>query len=131
MAQLISLVKHSIGDHNFIEWFGLQADDPSMKITPVVWVEYRIEPEKGVYLYSIETRPGYRNRGYAKKVLELIKISRNVAEIFHNGSYTPEGFSYIYPNVTWVRDGFVEEPKVGFRSMNFVDNWDKYLNHLK
>lgn len=131
MARLISIAKHAKSQQNFVEWFGLESDDGYKKIVPVVWIEYRVEAN-GVYLFTIETRPGYRNLGYATKALELLKDSQNVSEIRHNGSYTPEGLSYIYPKVTWVRDGFVDAPTADFKSGNYVsqDSWENYRNHL-
>lgn len=131
MAQFISLVKHTSSlNPTIVEWFGLKADDPSGKIVPVVWLDYTVIEGK-VYLYTIETREGYRNRGYATHALNLLKEAYNVPEILHDGSYTPEGFNYIRSKLNWLPSGGEQEAKIGFRSMNFVENWEVYQNHTR
>lgn len=104
-------------DTSVQEWFGFDEE------TPVVWVKYS-QKNGRIELWTIETRPEYRNQGYSKQALQLLKDKYGVDEIYHCGGYTPEGFEYICPQVKWVSDGYETEPKANFRSMDFVDTWD-------
>ena len=51
--------------------------------------------ENTVELCDIETRSGYENRGYAKKLLKAVAEKHGVDQVFHSGGYTPDGFKFI------------------------------------
>lgn len=76
-----------------------------------------------VELCDIETREGYRHRGYATVLLRLLAEGYGVDSVSHGGSYTADGFSYIAPKLKRIG-----EPTSGpvHRPMGFVDAWDDY-----
>lgn len=74
-------------------------------------------------LCDIETREGHRNRGHARRLLELLAEGYGVAKVIHGGSYTPDGFSYISQLVER-RGAPAVGPSCG--PMNFVHDWDSF-----
>jgi hypothetical protein len=70
---------------------------------------------------TIETREGYRRKGYSKAILKLAETLLGIT-ICTNADFTPEGFAAL-ANLP-VLDGY--EPATGPRadSMNFVHDWD-------
>lgn len=100
-------------------WFGFNDE------TPVVWIKYAIHDSGKIDLWTIETREEYRNQGYSKQALNLLKEKHGVDAIHHDGGYTPEGFKYIAHQVTWV-PCHTSEPVQNFDSMNFVEEWNIY-----
>lgn len=98
-------------------WFGFD------NITPAVWVKYAVHPNGRVDLWTIETKPEYRHQGYATQALNLVREKYGVDKIHHDGGYTPEGFNYVAHQLEWVSHNQAE-PKISFRSMNFVEEWN-------
>lgn len=102
-------------------WFGVDENNP------VVWVKYALRSKSGkVELWTIETKPEFRNQGLSKQALETLKEHFGVEHIYHSGGYTPEGFKYISHQVEWIPE-FTEHPEENFRSMDFVEEWN--INH--
>lgn len=66
----------------------------------VCWAKGYIDSDGVANLWSIETRPKFRNKGYAKKMLTSLKENFQVDALFHSGGYTPEGRSFILPLIT-------------------------------
>ncbi len=99
-------------------WFNLNGKN-------VVWIEYALENGK-VYLWSIETRPEYRNQGFAYQALDILEDHCEVDRIYHDGEYTPEGFHFLSSQLV-VPAGVQKQTKATFRSMNFIHDWDKKL----
>lgn len=74
-------------------------------------------------LCDIETREGHRNNGYAKKILAMIAEDRNVDRVSHRGSYTPDGFNFLYATgLVGDHSDPVDGPS--YKPMNFVRDWD-------
>lgn len=74
-----------------------------------------------IELCDIETREGYRNRGYATAILEKIAEGYGIEAVSHGGSYTPDGYSYIAPKLKRIGNPS-RGPAVG--PMGFVHDWD-------
>lgn len=91
----------------------------------VVWIEYALENGK-IYLWSIETRPEYRNQGFAHQSLDILKSYYEVSCIYHDGEYTPEGFNFLATKLA-IPEGLPRQTKATFRSMDFVHDWDNHL----
>lgn len=79
--------------------------------------------QKGVWLYDIETRDGYRNQGYSKILLKMVAEHFGFDNVQHTGGYTPEGFDYVSKNVTRPY-GATPQTKASFSQMGFVHDWD-------
>lgn len=76
-----------------------------------------------IELCDIETREGYKNQGYATKLLQSIAEGHQVSAVVHSGGYTPDGFNFIASKLQ--REG---EPAKGasYRAMSFVYDWDSF-----
>lgn len=130
MVPLMTLQEHrhyepinEQGDWLTQEWFGINSE------TPIVWVKYEIRADESVWLWTIETKPEYRNQGYASRALKMLANRHHVSTIHHEGGYTPEGLAYISKLCTWMgykwipkKDG--ELPTANFRSMDFIKEWN-------
>lgn len=73
-----------------------------------------------VELCDIETREGFRNRGYATAILEAIAEGYGVDRVSHGGSYTPDGYSYISSKLKRIGNPS-RGPAVA--PMGFVHDW--------
>lgn len=73
-----------------------------------------------VELCDIETREGFRNRGYATAILEAIAEGYGIDQISHSGSYTPAGYSYIASKLKRIGNPS-KGPAVA--PMSFVHDW--------
>lgn len=79
---------------------------------------------EGVWLYDIEIREGYRNRGLSKELLKMTATHFGKDVIKHSGGYTPEGWDYLAKNLTRPANAEkVDGP--AFRSQTFVHDWDE------
>lgn len=78
---------------------------------------------KGVWLYDIETREGYRNQGFSKMLLKMIAEHFGFDGVQHTGGYTPDGFDYVSKNVTRPY-GATPQNRASFSQMGFVHDWD-------
>lgn len=87
---------------------------------PVTYVKvYENVDGYPVSLCDIETRPEFKNQGYAKKTLQMIAAMYDVEKLHHDGGYTVQGFQYIQQFVTGCT---ATEPE--FRDQVFVKDWD-------
>lgn len=77
---------------------------------------------KVVALQSIEVRPGYRNQGLSKKLMEMVKTHFNVDSLEHSGGYTPDGAVFVAKYC--VRPDGADEPR-SYRPMKFIEDWDR------
>lgn len=74
-------------------------------------------------LGEVEIRGGFRGRGYAKRLFEL--VNESTGKVLHStGGYTPEGFKAI-SGLLPLAEGFRAE--VCYRSQSFVADWDKLI----
>jgi hypothetical protein len=78
---------------------------------------------KGVWLYDIETREGYRNQGFSKEILKRTAEHFGFDEVQHTGGYTPDGFDYVSKNVTRPY-GATPQTRATFSQQTFVHDWD-------
>lgn len=87
-----------------------------------VIVSYAKVYDKGdhVELCDIETREGYRNKGYATQILRQVAREHGQTEIIHNGGYTPDGAAFLKGKVKRSDD----YPPGSFEPMSFVHDWD-------
>lgn len=74
-----------------------------------------------VELCDIETRKGFRYRGYASSILELLARGYGVDQVSHGGSYTELGLLHIAPLVKRIG---LPSGSAAVRSMSFVADWD-------
>lgn len=89
------------------------------------------EEDYGIQLHSIETRSEYRNQGYMKKLLSILKEESN-SEIYSSSSYTPDGYHYT-KHLTKTRGGYEDKitwPEyTGENSFSFIHSWISGVAH--
>lgn len=73
-----------------------------------------------IELCDIETRKGFRNRGYATAILELLARGYGVDQVCHGGSYTELGMRHIASRVK--RIGMPAGSAL-YSPMSFVEDW--------
>lgn len=91
----------------------------------VAWAVVSDSSEHGQYLClcDIETRPGYQRQGYAKKLIALITDEMG-KPLALTGALTPEGWNAFHGKLPLLPK--YEEPTApNFRSMTFVEDWDR------
>ena len=77
-------------------------------------------------LCDVETREEYRNQGYAKKILAMIAEEVGVKRVYHSGSYTPDGFNFLYSTgIIGDQPTPVNGPTCN--PMTFVRDWDEMI----
>lgn len=92
----------------------------------VAWADYHLED--GVpMLHTIETRPGYRQQGFATRLLTEIARAHGVESVHHDAGFTPEGLRYLSGKVS--RPEHAGAAKVDFRSMDFICDWEHGYKH--
>ena len=74
-----------------------------------------------IELCDIETRKGFRNRGYAAEILERLASGYGVDQVCHGGSYTELGQRHIASRVK--RIGRPAGSPLSI-PLNFVADWD-------
>lgn len=84
-----------------------------------------------VELWDIETREGYRNKGYATAIIEKVAEHYDVDEVIHGGGFTPDGFNFVQHLVTRPKNAdFLDGAQYG-NNVKFVHDWDRHVpeNH--
>lgn len=92
--------------------------------TPVAYLKLLTKEEFNgmASLCTIETRPGYQGKGYAKELLHRAEKEINLT-IGTTGGFTPEGFNAFHGKLP--RIGTNPEPIApSFESMTFIQNWE-------
>jgi hypothetical protein len=92
----------------------------------VAWAVFEDAPEYGgfICLCDIETRPGFQGKGYARQIMSL--IAENTGKpLATTGSFTPEGWKAFSGKLP-VLPKYDEPTGPSYRSMTFVDDWDKF-----
>lgn len=80
--------------------------------------------DAGCWLYDIETREGYRNKGYSKMLLKMIADEYGFDSVCHDGGYTPEGWDYIHKYLDNPRQYGTPVTGPKFSPQNFVYDWE-------
>jgi len=75
-----------------------------------------------VTLCTIETRPGFQRKGYAKVILAKASEALGL-KVGSTGGYTPEGFVAFSGKIPRILE-IPEEKKPTFESMTFIDDWE-------
>lgn len=93
----------------------------------VAAIHYKIEDDGLPHIYSLETRPEYKNQGYMKKLLKDMAKEYNVDKIYSSGKFTPHGYNYT-SHLTKPRDGeeigAIEHPDfTDDEPFTFVEDW--------
>lgn len=91
--------------------------------TPVAYLRVfytREEPE----LSDVETRPGYRQKGYATSILKKVAEFYGLPRLTYNGGYTALGYAAVQHQVDRMDEAIVGEPRVEYSPKEFVKNWD-------
>lgn len=94
----------------------------------VAWLSFSIKNGQ-VFLHSIETRPEYRNLGYSKDLLNRVASRYQVEQVVHMGGFTPEGFAYVFPNVTRPDSAGVAD--ANYDPMDFICDWETMAKHTR
>lgn len=94
----------------------------------VAWLSFSIKNGQ-VFLHSIETRPEYRNMGYSKELLNRVAKHCQVKRVMHMGGFTPEGFAYVFPNIT--RPDSAEPAGANYDPMDFICDWETMAKHTR
>lgn len=76
-----------------------------------------------VCLCTIETRPGYQRKGYAKEIIRLAEEALGKKLAFSDG-FTPEGFAALCGKIPMLPH-YEAPTKPNYESMTFVEDWDK------
>lgn len=78
---------------------------------------------KGCWLWDIETREEYRNKGYSKAIMKMVSEYFNVETISHAGGFTPNGYAYVSKSV---ERPYGASSLIGpsFEAQDFVADWD-------
>lgn len=74
---------------------------------------------------DIEVREEYRGRGYSKEIVKAASEHFGI-QVMTTGSYTPEGLVALKGRIPLARGSKEDETKPSFRSMKFVEDWDKH-----
>lgn len=92
----------------------------------VAWAVIEDAPvyEGYICLCDIETRPGFQGKGYARKIMELISETMG-KPLGLTGSLTPEGWNALHGKLP-ILPTYKDPAGPTFRSMTFVDDWDKF-----
>jgi GNAT superfamily N-acetyltransferase len=92
----------------------------------IAWAVFEEGAEYGDYfcLCDIETRPGYQGKGYARKLIEML-VAHTGKPVAGTGSFTPEGWKS-FGDIVPVLSGYPVPSGPSFRSMTFVDDWDRF-----
>lgn len=93
----------------------------------VAWADYHLDENGTPMLHTIETRPGYRQQGFATLLLNAIAEHCGVEAVHHDAGFTPEGLSYISGKLT--RPEWAGESVARFRSMDFICDWEQGYKH--
>lgn len=75
-------------------------------------------------LCTIETRPGFQKKGYAKSIIAEAGEALGL-EVGITGGYTPEGFVAFSGKVPRIL-GIPEPKKATFESMTFIEDWNHF-----
>lgn len=76
-------------------------------------------------LCDIEVREEYRRQGYSKEIIKAVSEHFG-QQVLTTGSYTPEGLAALKGRVPLARGSKEDNTKPSFRSMNFVEDWEKH-----
>lgn len=93
--------------------------------TPVAWATLMDEEHYEGYmcLCDIETREGYRGKGFARTLMSLV-VAEFGKPLATTGSFSPEGFASFYgklPNLS----NYIAYDHPTVKSGNFVYDWEK------
>lgn len=92
--------------------------------TPKLNEDGKENARAGVWLYDIETREEYRNKGYSKILLSMLAEEYGFDQVSHDGGYTPEGWDFLHKNLD-DSERYYEVTGPRFSSQNFVRDWDE------
>ena len=90
--------------------------------TPVAYVKIYLN-YKGhdVSIADIETRDGYRRKGYGTKLLEMLMIEHNTTDLRHSGSHSEDGLAFARS----VTNGEETKEKAEYETLSFVHDWNE------
>lgn len=102
------------------ESYGWLRNEKGVAVGMIHWSERDNSP---AVLCDIEVREEFRNRGYAKRLIQMVekKINR---QLHTTGGFTPEGFEKLSSLPLYQEDKYYS-PGVKYRSMTFVADWNK------
>lgn len=95
------------------------------RFTPqdVLTDEGYLSREQGCWLWDIETREEYRNKGYSKTIMAMVREYFSVETIRHAGGFTPNGYEYVSKSVERPYGAsLLTGPS--FEDQDFVADWD-------
>lgn len=73
-------------------------------------------------LCSIEVRPGYRGKGYARELMTFIEQKKGYT-LATTGGYTPEGYAAFSGKLPLLPDG-TDHGRATYGSVKFIDDWE-------
>ena len=88
---------------------------------PVSYAKYDSNNYHTVILMDIETRLGFRNHGYATKLLDMIMSKHNTNYVYYNGDFTIDGYNFIRKSLVGHN---TQQPLCD--SQSFIKDWDNY-----
>lgn len=83
------------------------------------------DTEPTLLLCDIEVREEYRRQGYSKEIIKQANEHFGMP-VLTTGSYTPEGLAALKGRIPLARGSKEDDQEPSFRSMTFVEDWDKH-----